>query len=370
MSALTINGVQCPISIEGDAHLAPIIIGEKQRAHGGSLLETRTATKEAMRFRLPPMLPSDAAAWRGLLQGLGHSWGFDDATFPAYADGTGLGPVDTSSGFLSQALLGKWGARLKVTGWAGWNALPSANSWTVMTWRYSGAAWEHFIFTSDGRRYKNGAVTTDANRWLLVNPSDTHVAQGVGAVDLLSETNAWTPAGNPEDDTAWGLYNIQDSPGAIVTAEATYLLHGTDGNPYVFAVAAGSPGLASPFQDPSFYVGNMAPITYGATVQAVAGDPILQNAGRVRATGAADGYYDGLVCLPYVVPASWVADLYAEVSARAWTPNPRLRVDGDVVLDGPRLMRGELGEWTLSTGWVGGTYHNNLREGDFTLEER
>ena len=69
--------------------------------------------------------------------------------------------------------------------------------------------------------------------------------------------------------------------------------------------------------------------------------------------------YDDLVIVPYSVPSSWVASIFAEHTARGWQPLPKLRVTGDLVPDSPRAMRGE---------WKGAGFVAHVRSGAFTRE--
>lgn len=104
----------------------------------------------------------DADALEGLLLGLAHVFPFDAHFFSK----AGLAPLATSGATIS-AVQSKWGgfsASITLLQWAVAFVI-APGVWTVALWRWSGAAWVHYVVRSDGAKWVDGvrndaAVTT------------------------------------------------------------------------------------------------------------------------------------------------------------------------------------------------------------------
>lgn len=308
MPALTINGITIPVLAAQGDHAAPILTGDPSgRAFSGALLNSVRARKEAFpSFRTTPQTLALARSFRALIQGLGHSFGFDT---DRYADGTGLGPSSGTTSGTPGTASGKWGGHLLLPFGSSAIVYPAnlGSAWTVIHWRKttSGGVWEWWAETSTGLHYKNGAAATggQVSPWVSVTSGSLYLR----TPDSFPN---WVDYGSPGEQCPVGSY---------VTAS----VGGTD-HFFRCTVSSDPAGIAA---DAVFSA------TYGST--AVDG-----NAYEFVNDGAATMRLDDLVALPYVVPTSWLATLYTEMSTRAWTPLPKVRVDGNLLNSSALTMQG------------------------------
>lgn len=327
MAFLTLNGIS--LDVVELTRLEQLLIGEENRSESGADLSSVRARKHGWRVKLPPQSQAEAAALRGLVQGEGYSWSFDS---DLYADRKGLGP-STSTGCAVEAG-GKYGSRVKISGGdlLGYPISGDAAKWTAVYWKraQSGGAWEHFIVCGDGTKYKNGATTAE----------DTLINYGGAILYLLSPGYAYASS------EVWLELNDYSLNDYVISADGATLLKVTTDNG-----ASGSP-------EPSW---NTA---FGATT--ADGDLIWTSQGE------AAGYFDDVRFLPYVVPAAWVAQLYAEDSARAATALPRLRLAGDAaakLFNGFATVTGKVLDAEGVMGVLSGSFQTTLEPLELELRE-
>jgi hypothetical protein len=92
--------------------------------------------------------------------------------------------------------------------------------------------------------------------------------------------------------------------------------------------------------------------------------------GYSNANVAAAYDYSNVVVLPFVVPTSWVASLYAFHAANAWPALPRVRLGGDVVEDvGGVDILGRVTRLQQRAVVLAGTQRTNARVLDLELRE-
>lgn len=256
MPYLTLNGVTIPVRAN-ESQTAREIIGETGRAFSGALRSTVRARKRNWSLRTPPVTPDLAAAIVGLVEGQGHAFSFDTDLYstkglPVHS--SALAAITTSSPKFGDGCLG-----LDPNGYVTY-ATALGGEWTVGVWRDGGGGWTHWMVTSEGAVYQDGAPAGPAPSWLEV---DVH-----------------------------GNVTIVDSLGAL---------------------------------------------------------------------------YDDLVCLPYVIPASWAA--VWGTATEAFSPLPRLRLSGDIVRGLPTLVQGQIGSAPdVLAGLAGNTYRHGT-ELEITLTE-
>lgn len=287
MSALTLNGIVLPVALDQLSRLEPELIGEMGRGFSGAELANVRAWKEGWKAKATPQTAATAAALRGLVKGDGYSWSFDTAA-GLYADRKGLGPSTASAATVGGS--GKYGQFCTVgaTGTLQYAISGSATKWALLYWKLNNlvdAIWEHFIVLGDGSKYKNGATTT-AETWTTYNGSTLRFFPADAIYSSWQDLHAYTA-------------------GDFVVAG--------DG-PWIFRAGA----TATSSGEPDW---NSAPSQEDTVTS---GDGITWTN-----YGLADAQFDDVLFLPYAIPTSWVSQLYAEASARAWTALPRLRLAGD-----------------------------------------
>lgn len=77
MAFLTLNGITIPVNKCEEVHQE---LGERARMFSGRYNVARRAIKRRWRFATPPVYGSQAETIKGLVQGLGNCWRFDDGT--------------------------------------------------------------------------------------------------------------------------------------------------------------------------------------------------------------------------------------------------------------------------------------------------
>ena len=310
----------------------------------GTLTSGVRDRKEQLRFKTKPLDLTAGRAWRALVQGDGHSWSFDDSTFWVYADGTGFPPHASETGAVRATTGVLFGAGYaRVTGTLGWDLLTTlgigASSTFFTFWRrntgQASPAWEHWIYNG-GVKYRNGVQTGASTPWFAVGGGSN------GTVRFLAEETAAALSSSVFAYTA----------GAGPAAVNHYVTATVSGTKYLYLVTvSGSPS--------TFNGGGTPTATFNATF-------VDSNGYTFRNVGQAWGLYDDSLFLPTPVPASWISELYAEASARAWTSQPHLRVSG-TLLPAALTMRGRLADSPFVRAGFSGL--SNGEQLDFSLEE-
>jgi hypothetical protein len=78
-----------------------------------------------------------------------------------------------------------------------------------------------------------------------------------------------------------------------------------------------------------------------------------------------DTWYDDLIILPYLVPASWIASLYS--AAVVWPTG--LVATGDMISNGPRSVLGKVNDRNQEQLVLAGSWADNAERLDIDLEE-
>jgi len=177
---LKLSGIPVPISVD-TAKQGVDRGGNRERALDGTLREHRRFSKATWSFATKLLPVASALAFRGLIDGRGHSWDFETHLYSS----KGLGP-STSSGATNNASGAKYGsAGLQLTATTGtitFVALPATapDGYSVAFWRKVGAgAWNHYAVASSAAGtvyYLNGVVDT--------SPSFLTVTTSAGTVKL------------------------------------------------------------------------------------------------------------------------------------------------------------------------------------------
>lgn len=195
MAFCKINGVTLPVK-KDDADDSPSLVQNEQRMEDASLFVDRRAEKGTWRVSVTPQDAAHAHAFRKLIHGEGHYWGFD-ATPPGVYSSRGLPPQAQNGGALAtdQSWLG--GGSLKFlfsdTGRnISFDALPAntPNGWTVMfaARESGGGVWDHWLATSTlgmsgSNWYKNGVFGFG------IAPYSAGISGSVGRVTLQGDVN-------------------------------------------------------------------------------------------------------------------------------------------------------------------------------------
>lgn len=328
MAFLAVNGIEIPILRSGITQTVEKM-QDAARAFDGTARRVTRARKRVWNGRLSPQTQSLADAYRQLIEGAGHVWGFEGAsTYSSKGLVMSAGNAVTAGG---QAKWGGYGlidngVRLAYAEWAG--AIPATSGWTVMLWRADGAstAWRHWLVTSSGLLYVDGAASAV--------PACATVSAGTVVV------NARDKQENLPDWAASTAKAVGDRISVVVGARV-----------YVFeCTVAGTTGATAPTW----------PSALNATV--ADGSVTWRNDGLTLQV-------DDVVTLPYVVPTDWIAPLYAEHSARAFSLLDRVRLSGDAILNGPISAIGECDDSPISLFGSGGSLVTNGESWSFRLQE-
>jgi hypothetical protein len=146
MAFLTINGYELPV-LDASADVSTESIGYEARSYSGKLLQSTRGRARIVKATTPILTATEAAAVRGLLQGLGHYWEFNDA----YSS-RGL---SASSGSYTIA-----GGIITVTSASTVTFNTNVGSkWSLLV--YDGTESATFSLDSDGVKYEEGVVSTD-----------------------------------------------------------------------------------------------------------------------------------------------------------------------------------------------------------------
>lgn len=191
---LKLNGIAVPVLVDG-AEYEHQLLTDSARAESMALIENIEAEKGVWRFSLQPQTRANAFAFRQLINGAGHYWGFDAAS-PGVYSSRGLGPSALTNSVFSAGAAWLGAGKLSQTlstGTVTWPALRpgSADGWTVMVARKVGAAaWGHHIVNSGEGAYFNGAFSgVSTPPWMTINTTTGTVKLDADAVDttLLDE---------------------------------------------------------------------------------------------------------------------------------------------------------------------------------------
>lgn len=328
MPFMTLNGVTVPAALNATNRRASEVIGEEARGHTGTDIGSVQTRKGVWHSKLTPQVAATARAFRALVEGEGHVWSFDSNLYSS----KGLGP-SLSTGCAVGAG-GKYGSRVKVDGGKrlGYTISGSATDYTLLYWKkaQNGGAWEHFINRS-GTIYRNG------------------VADGSVALTSYDGSTLYliSPGYNWAADKIWIANDTPTPDDWYMDTDRLYLFQLVD-------AGLGTNGGTEPTWDVD---------PYGAITTDIT-DPTMQ----WEYQGDAAGYFDDVMFVPYVIPTAWVALLYAEANARAFTGLPSLRMAGDVVASlasGVATVRGKVGESQL----IKATGVTNLEALDVELRE-
>jgi hypothetical protein len=182
---LTLNDIPIPVAADSFGEDAPQVIGEDVRAFDGSLRSTEIAVKRVWRGRTTPKLQLEREALRRLIRGEGDHFVFDA---DLYSDKGLLATYGGSAPTIVGSPAPKYGAgcvsvpngsTLQVAG-----VIPSTAplGWAVAVWRYNGASWDHYLVTSAGEKWVNGARNDAASTTWLGVASGTLSLSGDGAI--------------------------------------------------------------------------------------------------------------------------------------------------------------------------------------------
>lgn len=359
MAGLTVNGLDIPALADGGVkRAAPLVIGSvDMRSFHGDLLALVRARKEGLSISCALQSPSEAAALRRWVTGDGHSWSFD----LDISSSRGLLPsaYSTVTVGVATSISGKHGYPAKVSNYATW--LPQlGNAWTIILWRYNGTGWDHWIISSSTttyngyalyNRWKNGAASTDAFHFVRLNTT-------TGGLSLLSETNAWTNVVGGGSWKAWSWV----AGAAPIIGDYTIQATGLGYNAVYKCVDSGGAPAAG---DIDF---TTAP-NFGDLTDPDSSGQVFINDGRVRTTGQTYGLYDDMVAMPYVLPTTWIATIYATHSATAWSALPAVRVEGEFLSGSSLNMEGQLDEATVRPAAPGGTWSLGAQDLAVTFRE-
>jgi hypothetical protein len=318
MPALTLNGVTVPVA--SWQRLAPVTLGEAlARGTSGRAISSSRKRKQKWQVKTTPLSQAEAAALRGMIEGRGRTWSFDSSLY----DRTGLGPSGSHTGSII-GLFQKWGAGAVQVGPTSPTYLRydvgASDEWTLMYWKrpldfYYGlpSVNDHFIHTSSGSNYRNGAAFTPATSG-SAHDRYVYATYGSGLVTLHSVVGVIPAFGGGTS------YSIGDL--AVTVGPFSGIIR-------VFAVSGGS---GFPASEPDW---DTAP----------SAEDTVSDGNLDWSNYDDDGFtfFDDLTFLPYAIPASWAAQLYAEHSTRAWTAQPDVRISGDLP-GSARLVRGVVGE--------------------------
>lgn len=185
MPFLTLNGLEVPVRNGTAQREADERIGEVVRAFGGQLRKSEQARKQSYVASTPIVTAADAKAYRGLLEGDGHYWGFEGGVYSSKGLGA-AGDALTISAVIEQS---GSGSAEQADGDTATFAAVLGSEWTVCVWRGPAAGpLEHYIVRSDGAKWVGGsrddlAVTT----WLSVSGGTLSLANSTGAAVYYDE---------------------------------------------------------------------------------------------------------------------------------------------------------------------------------------
>jgi len=143
---------------------------------------------------------------------------------------------------------------------------------------------------------------------------------------------------------------------------STYFHHVATGAVTVTRGASANPASVTQYRNGaagSFSMGNWISVTTDGRIG-------IHGYSNANATAAYD--YDELLVLPFVLPSTWAAGLYAFHNANAWPSIPRLRLGGDCVVT-PVDVVGQSGAVAQHNVRLGGVHTSTARSLAFDLFE-
>lgn len=161
MPLIALNGIEVPVLVGSFSKGDPEVIGERTRSLSGTMRTTHVATKRRWSASLSHRSTAEADAWRRLLLFDWDVVSFDSTLYSA----KGSGPSASAGTPAVSTTRAKFGARsLAVSDVNGASyRLAAVNpTYTIMVWRWDGAAWDHHVITSAGDEYLNGVAGTFA----------------------------------------------------------------------------------------------------------------------------------------------------------------------------------------------------------------
>lgn len=188
MPIFSINGIS--YDLNSDAQERPEVLEDVARSAGGTLLRTRIAVKASLELKTTPMSRAAAVELVKLLEGRGDHWPFDESGSDVGWSEGGLGVASGSPTRVTSAPSPRYGAgcvQIGAGARVGWSA-GATGDWTLMAWRWSGSAWEHYALTSGGAKYKDGASYGGSIPFLAVSAGIVYLGDtGAGAAQYFDD---------------------------------------------------------------------------------------------------------------------------------------------------------------------------------------
>jgi hypothetical protein len=213
MSLVTVNGIEAPIATDS-ARLGDRIVGGDVTADDGSLHRARSVYMDTLSATTRLLSPTDALAWRGLLEGRGHRLSCD--VDPDY---TGTDPSAGADQYTSRGVL-LVGTASRRGGYAHTGVIPALSTVALGTDSY----FDQAIAAEEGRTNlfpANVRRGTDAS-------SNTTGFQTAGGGTLASSTTyAFEGLRSVSfQSTSAGLHTVETSAAglATVTGSADYVV--------------------------------------------------------------------------------------------------------------------------------------------------
>lgn len=179
MSFMTINGTAFPVELNSLAESFEDV-GDAGRAHGGAYHRTRQARKRLMSFNSIVMAEADARAWRGIIEGDGQCWNFEDPWTLFSKRGKA---VASPVGLATSASIAKFGAKsCQITNTTGSGVFATGGDGTLGAtysfWEYTAGAptWDNWVYRWNGAsfdKYKNGVATGSSPLRCIFTPTVT-----------------------------------------------------------------------------------------------------------------------------------------------------------------------------------------------------
>lgn len=307
MPFLTLNGITLQVA-DFSRPPARIIGDDEGMAYSGRNLSNVQGEKFVFRVRLTPLHPKAAEFIRAVALGRGHSWSFDSD----YFSGKGKGP--TAEDGALQGTTKKHGAKaLTLTqgdtmSYPFSSAIPdTVRHSLVMFWSYDGSAFRHWLVSTDstvGTTGRRQSIWRDGVLSAYIEDDEYEDIAGVGLwAPYIVAGGSGVVFSTPNPDE-W-------SDGASISAGDE--IKNVASTHYFIATNNGTTGAMEPSWN----------TTAGATTD--------DNGITWKCIGPMNPIVDDVVVIPAEAPEEFVAQLYAEHSARAWQPQPFVRLSGSVL---------------------------------------
>ena len=244
MPFLTLNGLEVPVRNGSAQREADERIGEVTRAWGGQLRKSEQARKQAYACETPIVTAADAKAYRGLIEGDGHYWGFETDVYSSKGLGPSAGTAPTISNTIQQ--VGANSGR-QTNGHSVTFPTELGSEWTVAVWRGPSVGLAHVVVRSDGAKWEDG-VRNDAlvTTWLSVSSGSLSIANSTGANVYYDELIAvpykmldtWPPLvfARGDGNVAWSSLPALQADGDLIdTTSELSVIGEAEGNGFVQA---------------------------------------------------------------------------------------------------------------------------------------